>query len=107
MDKDEELIFLRGEVSRLKEDLRISNKQWKFENERIQLSLNGALDTIREDNLKLKKAEFRVRELTVLLNIATQKTNHEEHDVDCNYYAHFNTQECSCWLSTVKKELCR
>lgn len=108
MNKDEEeLNYWRGEAARLKEDLFISNKNLKFENERLQISLNGTLDSLKEVSLKLKTAEFRIKELTVLLNIATKENNHDEHDKDCNYHAHFNVEDCSCWLSTVKKELCR
>lgn len=107
MDKDEELNFLRGEVARLKEDLKISNKNWKFANERLQLSLNGALDSINVLGKNLQKAEARVTELTTMLNVATKKTHKDEHEHDCTYHAHFNTQECNCWLSKVKKELCR
>lgn len=45
-NENEELIFLRTENNLLKETLKISNKNWKFENERLQLSLDGALQEI-------------------------------------------------------------
>lgn len=113
---EEELKQLQFENQRLKEDLRISNKNWKFENERLQLSINARLEEVRTLAKKLQIAEARVNELTVLLNIATKQNEVERHDLSCpaemgctnacvgQCYCDYT---CNCWLSKVKKELCK
>lgn len=105
----EEIKQLQFENQRLKEDLKISNKNWKFENERLQLSLNARLEEVRTLAKKLQIADARVSELTLMLNIAT-KQHEEEHGEECSSLCFCEPPcdcKCNCWLSKVKKELCK
>ena len=108
MISEEEIKQLQFENQRLKEDLRISNKTWKFENERLQLSINARLEEVRTLAKKLQMAETRINELTVMVNIAT-KQHEEEHGDECSSLCFCERVErkCNCWLSKVKKELCK
>ena len=107
---EEEIKYLQFENQRLKDDLRIANKNWKFENERLQLSINARLEEVRTLAKKLQIVEARVNELTVLLNVATKQNEVEAHDEKCSSLCFCEPPcdcKCDCWLSKVKKELCK
>lgn len=107
---EEEIKFLQFENKRLKEDLRLSNNNWKFENERLQLSLNARLEETAILAKKLQAAEVRIAELTLILNIATKVNVAEEHGDKCSSLCFCEPPcdcKCDCWMSKVKKELCR